>query len=120
MSQFPSTQTQCDAANAGTGTTASAALSRSVLEITRDAIARWTGKSPSAAPLANDLRRISPQARWLSQAQCGLADWIARGGFSQADDDSPSQSGQLTGPCMYQVPATLPGHSVDNLDACVD
>ena len=126
MRQFTCTQTQFEAPNSGAGdeSTSSAALSQCALQITRAAIARWSGGEAPAAPLARDLQRVSPQARWLSQAQCGLADWIARGGFSQADDAPPGPTRQLTAPSMspsmYQLPATLPGQPVHNLNACVD
>ena len=120
MRQFPCTQTQFAAPTACSGTASSAALSQSALQITRDAIARWSGNAGSGAPLARDLQRVSPQARWLAQAQCGLADWIASGGFSQAEDASAGQPAQLASPSMYQVPATLPGHPVHDFNACVD
>jgi hypothetical protein len=56
--------------------------------------------------------RVSPQARWLAQAQYGLAEWIARGGFSQDEPSSPA----LTTPVMYQVGSTIQSPS----DACID
>ena len=59
------------------------ALAQSALQITREALARWSGKPQPAVLLARDLPRVSPQARWLAQAQFGLADWIAQGGFAQ-------------------------------------
>ena len=122
MRQFTCTQTQFAAPNSGAGddTTSSAALSQCALQITRAAIARWSGSEGPAAPLARDLRRVSPQARWLSQAQSGLADWIARGGFSQPDEVQPGPTMQLTAPSMYQLPATLPGQPAHNFNACVD
>ena len=122
MRQFPCTQTQFAAQNSGScdDTASPAAFSQSALQITRAAIARWSGNPGPAAPLARDLQRVSPQARWLSQAQCGLADWIARGGFSQADELPLGQTVHLTTPSMYQMPATLPGHPVRNYNACVD
>jgi hypothetical protein len=58
---------------------------QSALQLTRAAIARWTGKTP-AATLPRDTFWISVQARHLAQAQRGLADWIAHGGFSQDEE----------------------------------
>jgi hypothetical protein len=58
---------------------------QSALQLTRAAIARWTGKIP-AATLPRDTFWISVQARHLAQAQRGLADWIAHGGFSQDEE----------------------------------
>lgn len=122
MRQFTCTQTQFAAPKTGSGddTASTAALPQCALQITRAAIARWSGNSGPAAPLARDLQRVSPQARWLSQVQCGLADWIARGGFSQPDDVAHGQTVQLTGLSMYQLPASLPGHPVQNHNASVD
>jgi hypothetical protein len=79
------------------------ALAQSALQLTRAAIARWSGSArPSGAP-ARDLAHISAQARWLADTRCGLDEWIARGGFTQVDDTP------LTAPATH--------HSVD---ACID
>ncbi|MES2316167.1 MAG: hypothetical protein V4631_01625 [Pseudomonadota bacterium] len=80
---------------------------QSALQMTRAAIARWSGSARPAS--ARDLVRVSPQARWVAEAQDGLANWIARGGFGQADEHAAAP---LTGPVMYRVGA--------NSDACID
>lgn len=67
-------------ASAGTATTTPSAL-----QLARAAIARWSGKTPPAS-LTRDLFRVSVQARHLAQAQRGLAEWIALGGFSQDEE----------------------------------
>jgi len=61
------------------------ALPPSALQLTRAAIARWRGKPPSDT-LPPGLFRVSAQARHLAQAQRGLAEWIAQGGFSQYEE----------------------------------
>ncbi|UUZ47341.1 hypothetical protein LP420_28865 [Massilia sp. B-10] len=57
----------------------------SALQLARAAIARWSGKTPPTS-LTRDLFRVSVQARHLAQAQRGLAEWIALGGFSQDEE----------------------------------
>lgn len=84
---------------------------QSALQITRDAIARWSGKR-SAHALPKDVYRVSPQARHLDQAQRGLAAWIAQGGFSQ----------ELAAPAAaprYRIPA-LEQLCGNRIDACMD
>ena len=93
-------------------TVPSTALAQSALQLTRAAIARWSGSNrPAGAPVRAQ-PRVSPQARWLAQAQYGLAEWIARGGFSQDE----SASAQLTTPVMYQAGAPIDAPT----DACID
>jgi hypothetical protein len=87
------------------------ALAQSALHITRAALARWSGNSNLPAAPARDLARVSPQARWLANAQYGLAAWIARGGFAQ--DETPTMDGLPT-PVMYQIKTSI----ADN--ACID
>jgi hypothetical protein len=89
------------------------AQAQSALQLTRAAIARWRGGSSQAAPVARDLPHVSPQARWLAQAQCGLANWIAQGGFAQADEVP------LCGPVLYQLPRCARVQA-DSADACID
>jgi hypothetical protein len=86
-------------------------LAQSALQLTRAAIARWSGSSRPAGAPARALPRVSPQARWLAQAQYGLAEWIARGGFSQ--DESATQA--LSAPVMYQAGAAIHAPSTTSL-----
>jgi hypothetical protein len=79
------------------------ALAQSALQLTRAAIARWSGNARPACAPARDLARVSPQARWLADTRYGLDEWIARGGFAQSDEAT------LTAPTIH--------HSVD---ACID
>ena len=86
------------------------ALAQSALQLTRAAIARWSGNSDGRAAPARDLVRVSPQARWLANAQYGLAEWIARGGFAQDEAATPA-------PVMYQIDTAI----IDSCnDACID
>jgi hypothetical protein len=87
MRQLPSTEPKFDGPDAAVchDTVPATALAQCALHLTRAAIARWSGNPhPAGAPM-RDVPRISPQARWLSQAQAGLDTWIADGGFAQAD-----------------------------------
>jgi hypothetical protein len=60
------------------------ALAMSALQLTREAIARWSGKAvPAPAALPRDKSRVSPQARWLAETQRGLAAFFDDGGFAQ-------------------------------------
>ena len=89
------------------------ALARSALQQTRAAIARWSGKALPDGALVREVPRISPQARWVAEAQYGLADWIARGGFAQVDDSAAP----LPAPLMYQLPTQSVATSSS---ACID
>jgi hypothetical protein len=92
------------------------ALAASALLHARAALARWRGKPlPDTAPVP-DLARISPQARWVANARCGLEDWIANGGFGQAE--APAQPPSLTRPMMYRLDKAACGHC--GADACID
>lgn len=94
---------------------------RSALQTTRDAIARWTGVRATAAP-ARDASRVSPQARFFAQAQLGLAEWIGHGGFSQPDIlPLAARRPASPAPVKHGV-ATLAatGSNSKNADACVD
>ena len=84
-------------------------LSHSALQATRAAIARWSGSASRPGAPVRDVPRVSPQARWLATAQCGLAAWIAHGGFSQADDSAPACRLGVATPDVQ-----------DSVDACVD
>lgn len=84
------------------------------LETARAAIARWTGGVRPSAELAPDVSRVSPQARWVDQAQRNLAQWIAHGGFSQAEGASAPLPA-LMRPVMY-MPAFLPLASQSSSD----
>jgi hypothetical protein len=90
---------------------------QSALQITREAIARWTGVTP-AATLPKDVHRVSPQARHLEQARRDLAAWIADGGFAQ-DDAVPTP---LAAPVMYRPPSLAPLQirSLIGINACMD
>lgn len=90
---------------------------QSALQITREAIARWTGVAPAAA-LPKDVSRVSPQARHLEQARRDLAAWVADGGFAQ-DDTAQTP---LAAPVMYRLPMTEPLRlrSVIGINACMD
>jgi hypothetical protein len=93
-------------------TVPSTILAQSALQLTRAAIARWSGGNrPAGAPVRTQ-PRVSPQARWLAQAQYGLAEWIARGGFSQ--DESATTT--LPAPVMRDACAAIDTPS----DACID
>lgn len=84
---------------------AATAEEESALAVARDAIARWTGGVRPSAELPRGVSRVSPQARWVDQAQRNLAQWIAHGGFAQAEgaaDPLPP----LMRPVMYATPAT--------------
>ena len=117
MRQLPSTEPKFTAPDA---TSAAAApetvLAQSALHMARAAIARWSGSSRPAGAPARDLLRISPQARWLAQAQYGLATWIAHGGFSQPDEPALAP---LTTPLMHNCGA-LPQMSTRAIGACID
>lgn len=74
---------------------------QSALQMTRDAIARWSGR-PFSAAARRDVPRISPKSRWLAQAQQDLAAWIACGGFTQIGDAAnPAVLPPFTGQVMY-------------------
>ena len=126
MRHFTCTQTQFAAPNSGASgdMVPAEAVSQSALQITRAAIARWSGTG-SVAALARDVPRVSPQARWVSQAQCGLAAWIEGGGFSQADDATTDATAQaaaapLVTPQMYHLPTACPRLASPAVNACVD
>ena len=124
MRHFTSTQTQFAAPNFGSSSDTAEPLSQCALQITRAVIARWSGTLRPASALAKDLPRISPQARWLSQAQCGLAEWIAAGGFSRPDDDGDGSAAPPTEASLpahiYQVPGTDLELLSPSVNACVD
>jgi hypothetical protein len=82
---------------------ATPAQAQSALHMTRAAIARWSGGVRPSGTLTRDLAHVSAQARWLADAQFGLAAWIAHGGFTQADDS-----------CCAARPPTQDKH------ACID
>jgi len=90
---------------------------QSALQITRDAIARWTGVTPVAA-LPKDVSRISPQARHLARARSDLAAWIAGGGFAQ--DEAPHTP--LAAPVMHRLPTLEPRNlrCVLGINVCMD
>lgn len=95
-------------------------LAMSALQVTREAIARWTGGIRPRAELARDIPRVSPQARWVAQAQHGLAMWIECGGFSQSEQAMCSSSlPLLSAPVMFEISA-LPDASNEHIDACMD
>lgn len=73
--------------------TGQVALASAALRTTRAALARWTGELLPTSALARGPLRISPQARWLAQAQRDLAAWINDGGFCQ-----PGERGAHAGP----------------------
>lgn len=95
-------------------------LAMSALQTTREAIARWTGGVLPAEALPRDLARISPQARWVSQAQRGLAMWKECGGFSQTEQPMCSTAmPPLPTPLMLDISA-LPDTNTEHIDACMD
>jgi hypothetical protein len=96
----------------------SACAEQSALHMTRAAIARWSGSPVPAGALTRELPRVSPQARWLAEAHNGLADWIARGGFAQADDAAPGLA-PLAKPVMYQLAPHTPAVT-SSANACID
>ncbi len=120
MRHLTCTQPQIAAPNpaAGEGAAHACPASHSALQIARAAIARWSGSPAAGSTLARDVARVSPQARWVAEAQCGLADWIARGGFSQSDD--PLADAPLATPQLYQLSAIKPSRLSPNLNACID
>jgi hypothetical protein len=78
------------------------------LETARAAIARWSGPVRPSAELPKDISRVSPQARWVDQAQRNLAQWIAHGGFAQLEGaDQPLP--HLMRPVMFSAATCQPG-----------
>ena len=75
-------------------------MALSALRMTRDAIARWTGGATPPMAVPRDVRRVSPQARWLAKTQQDLAAWIECGGFSQMGD---APMNRLPAPVMFDV-----------------
>ena len=120
MRELTCTQTHVAAAETGMSADlmAAPAVSQSALQLTRAAIARWSGSARPA--LVRDMPRVSPQARWVAQAQGGLAEWIARGGFSQQENDVVSPEDNYTTPTRYQLPAALPSQHLPSMNACID
>lgn len=99
---------------------ASDSLALSALQTTRDAIARWSGKTlAAAATLPRDTSRVSPQARWLAETRRGLAAFIEHGGFSQFDGAGAPLPAQLN-PSMYCLDSSKPGMNTENANACMD
>ena len=101
-------------------TPSSSPRAQSALQLTRDAIARWSGNA-SRATARGDLARVSPQARWLAKTQHDLAAWIECGGFSQTGNASnQALMPPLPGPVMYNMSALA--HCVQHCraDACCD
>ena len=82
------------------------AESMAALQAARDAIARWTGGVRPSTDLPRDASRVSPQARWVDQAQRNLAQWIEHGGFAQAEG-ATAPLPPLMRPVMYS-PSTVP------------
>ena len=109
---FPST------AHAG-DTPSSNAMNLSALQMTRDAIARWSGSTRPAAP--RDLPHVSPQARWLAKTQQDLEAWIDSGGFAQfGSPTAPEILPPLPTPVMYNIAKASMGISSHGVDACID
>lgn len=117
MRQLPFTEPKFAAADAsGAGAVPETVLAQSALHMARAAIARWSGSARPAGAPVRDLPRISPQARWLAEAQYGLAAWIARGGFSQPDEPAPAAPAF---PLMHGRVA-LPLDTSRAIGACID
>ncbi len=114
-------------ANAIADVTASHAMALSASQLTRAAIARWSG-SPRAAA-ARDVPRISPQARFLAKVQQDLDAFMECGGFSQIGHPSApallppmpplATLAPLATPVMFKLASTrdLTAHGED---ACID
>lgn len=116
MRKLPSTEPQFAGQHAAPCTDAvpAASLAHSALHLTRAAIARWRGRVCPLSPV-RELPRVSPQERWVTQAQAGLDTWIACGGFAQGD---LSDLAPLTPPVMHNCTSA---HSADrDADACID
>lgn len=115
MRQLPSTEPKFAGNDAAvsTDTVPATALAQCALHLTRAAIARWTGNTRLATPPVRELPRISPQARWVTEAQAGLNTWIADGGFAQAD------LAPLPSPVMHNCTAN-PQHAARDANACID
>ncbi len=98
------------------------ALSRSSLQSTRDAIARWTKGSVNPVRPAGQ-KHVSAQERWFAQTQRDLAAWICEGGFAQRCDPAaaaPAATGMLV-PQLYKLPGVLRiSGTQESADACVD
>ena len=95
------------------------AMNMSALQMTRDAIARWSGNTRPAAP--RDLPRVSPQARWLAKTQQDLAAWIDNGGFAQCGSPTaPEVLPPLPTPVMYNIANASMGTSTHGVDACIE
>ena len=98
----------------------SSSMAQSALQLTREAIARWSG-SASPATARGDLSRVSPQARWLSKAQQDLTAWIEGGGFSQiGDTTNPALMPSLSGSLMVDTAALNAWSLQCRADACCD
>lgn len=96
-------------------------MALSALRMTRDAIARWSGKGTPPMAVPRDLCRVSPQARWLAKTQQDLAAWIACGGFSQLSDASREGLPPRSAPLMYDISACgRPGKRDAQVDAYAD
>lgn len=116
MRQLSSTEPKFTAPDAsGADGAPETVLAQSALHMARAAIARWSGSHPARAP-ARDLTRISPQARWLAQAQYDLETWIAHGGFSQTDETTLAP---LATPVMHNC-AAAPLAASHAMRACID
>lgn len=113
MRQPPSTEPKFADAALRSDTVPATALAQSALQLTRAAIARWSGSTRPPSSPVRELPRISPQARWVAQAQDGLETWIAHGGFSQPDE------APLATPLIHNGSAA-PQRSERGADACID
>ena len=113
MLPFPST------AHAG-NVPSSNDMTMSALQMTRDAIARWSGNTRPAAP--RDLPHVSPQARWLAKTQQDLAAWIDGGGFAQFGNGAAGSElhPPLPAPALYDIADASMDISAHGVDACVD
>lgn len=99
----------------------SVAASSSALGLARDAIARWRGTGHRDTVLPSESAHVSPQARWLEQAQAGLSNWIECGGFSQAEKAGDDGLPPLAEPVMYTLSwSPKAGVRIDYDRACVE
>ena len=97
------------------------AASSSALGLAREAIARWRGARRPDEVLPSNSAHVSPQARWLEQAQAGLDSWIACGGFAQADHPANDGLPPLTTPVMYKLSwSPKAGVRIECDSACID
>ena len=85
-----------------------AALEHAAYVAAKFVIARWQDGSRRQCANLNLPHNQSARARWYAQAQQGLQEWIARGGFSlpvDAHDAAALAGSAASRPTLYRVPS---------------